>query len=141
MTSYILVDRPTPDTPSANRAFLISMALYALSHPGGVRSLEDTLYSLAVITHPETGDGALEVPEQFELPIHPQADLSTLLDLFQSTVTSQESAQMQAVLALARTGQPGSVVINVANLIPSSMNANKKTRSQMVELGWFTQIP
>ena len=139
MPTYAIIQRPTPDTPSANRAWLISLALYSLSHPGGIREDLDTLYALYVVVHPTSGDGALVIPESFVIPIHPLADLSSLLDLFQSTVSTQELEAMNIVLAQARGSTPGTVQVDIKNLMPQSISANLKTRQEMIDLGWFTQ--
>jgi hypothetical protein len=136
---YFIVARPSSDTPSGTRAFLLSMALYALSSPGSVRSLDDTIYLLSVVVHPSNKDGALEIPDSLVIPIHPEADLKSFLELFQSTVTSAEVAAMQSVLTTARESQPGTVTVNASDLIPLSVKSSLKTRQEMITLGWFPE--
>jgi hypothetical protein len=81
---------PYSQWTSQERASLINEELYNLSRPITVKDEKDMTSKLfGEITHPTTGQVALQVDEDYKIRIHPDKDITNLKNLF-ANLSEQE---------------------------------------------------
>ncbi len=130
---YVLVAQPHAEN--------LSRALMRLLRPSHLRTDEHTDLYCEVLTHPQTGEKAVALPEEGGVPIHAQAsgqELAALFQIFASdgAITQQESSATAAAVA-AQAGKR----VRMADFIPASWQKNVRNLTQMKSAGWFPSDP
>lgn len=119
-------------------------ALYRLSRPAAVRHPNDvTTHYADVIEHPTDPDNnwpLLVLPDDDDMPIHPQArqeELDTHLNIFVANggMTAGERNSIRAAIVSARGGRT-----RIADMIPPSWFQFTLSRPEAEELGYFGEV-
>ena len=118
----------------------LSRSIMRLLRPTHLRDERWTDLYCSVLTHPETGQSALALPEGETVPIHQEAsgdELAAVLGAFvaDGAVLPAEADGIVAAVR-ANAGQR----IRIADFIPPSWSVNVLTQSQMDAAGWF-EVP
>jgi hypothetical protein len=119
----------------------LSRSLMRLLRPSHLRTNEQTDLYCEVLTHPQTGEMALALPDADTVPIHMEAngnELSALLSAFvaDAAITQQEAGGIAAAVS-SMAGQQ----VRLADFVPPSWQANVRTAQQMKSAGWFPSDP
>lgn len=121
----------TLTTPTEPYAQAMSAALWALAVPHATAT---TRYAVGWITHPQSGDVALSIPDTYAQRVAPDADIAAFVSAL--PIPQQEQDDLSAVLEAAR----GST-LTVAELLPPTLQANALTDAEADAAGWFPEIP
>lgn len=121
--------KPYGEWTSAERADLINKELYNLSRPITVKDEKDMTSKLfGEVTHPETGQVALQIDEEYEIRVHPDKDISNLQNLF-SNLSDVEIQGLSDFIDAHSS-------FKFKNIIPSTSEV--LTREEAEQAGWFT---
>lgn len=121
----------TLTTPTEPYAQAMSAALWSLAVPNPTGT---TRYAVGWITHPQSGDVALSIPDTYTQRVSPDADIATFVSAL--PIPQQEQDDLLAVLEAAR----GST-LTVVELLPPTLQANALTDAEADAAGWFSEIP
>jgi hypothetical protein len=115
----------------------LSRGIMRLLRPSHLRDDNWTDLYCGIVTHPTTGETALNLPENETVPIHAQADgaeLSALLNVFvEDGSLTQEEADGIGVAVRLNAGKKVSVI----DFIPPSWQPYVYTYEEMEENGWW----
>lgn len=113
---------------SAERADLINEELFNLSRPVVVKDEKDVTTKLfGEITHPTTGQVALQVDMDYKIRIHSDKDISNLQNLF-ANLQQEELDALSAYL-------DSNSVIRFGDIVPSTSDV--LTEEEARAAGWF----
>lgn len=113
---------------STERADLINEELFNLSRPIIVKDERDVTTKLfGEITHPTTGQVALQVDLDYTIRIHPDKDISNLQNLF----ANLQQAELDGLSAFLDANSR----IKFSDIVPSTSVV--LTSEQAQEQGWF----
>jgi hypothetical protein len=132
-TVYLPVDATIPGMTSAERATAINAEVWALRRPDSVRSPQDiTRYYYPQITHPTTGQVAIVGDTDENVRIHPDVDLTQLLELLPEV----PQAEKDGLVMFIDANRGGTVPFG--QLIPST--STQLTQVEAEAEGWFPDI-
>ena len=126
--SYILIES-NDDLTSQERAELITRELYNITAPEAMQhdyQADGTVFGL--VEHPDGGDWAMHIQEDWLIYCHDDVDLARLVGAFPE-VPADEVASLSALIE-------SSDKIEFAQIIPST--ATIRDHEYMVDNGWFT---
>jgi len=133
-TVYLPVEATIPGMTSAERAEAIDAEVWALRRPDSVRSPQDiTRYYYPRITHPTTGQVAIVGDTTEEIRIHPDVDLTDLLELLPEV----PQAEKDGLVMFIDANRGGTVPFG--QLIPST--STQLTPVEAEAEGWFPDEP
>ena len=133
-TVYLPVEATIPGMDSAERAEAIDREVWRLRHPLSVQSPNDiTQFYYPRITHPETGQVAIVGQTDEEVRIHPDVDLTDLLELLPE-VPQEEKDGLVMFIDANRGG-----TVPFGQLIPST--STQLTQVEAEAAGWFPDDP
>jgi len=133
-TVYLPVEATIPGMTSAERAFAINAQVWALRRPFSVRPPDEvSLIYYAMITHPTTGQVAIVGQTDEEVRIHPDVDLTDLLELLPEVPQVEKDGLVMFIDA----NRGGSVPFG--QLIPST--STQLTQVEAEAEGWFPDEP
>ena len=115
----------TPDVLEGAKTF--SRELFKISRPVNDQS-DVTQYLFGWITHPSTGEVALVVDEDQIIPVHPEKDVTTLMQMLNNDATESELQQLADYVS--QTNQ-----VRFGDIIPSGVII--RDHAEMETLGWF----
>ena len=125
--NYIIV-QPEADMTSADRAAAITEELFRISRPDSARHAKDvSRYVFGWIDHPTSGERALTVDPDYNIFVHPDNNLDTLLSLFPE-VPEAERTQLSQLIASSSNFRFGDIVPSTATL---------RDKQYMEDNGWF----
>jgi hypothetical protein len=112
----------------------LSDALWALSRPPQVRQPQDTRYLFGCVAALD-GTRWLEVEDDYQIPIHPQAELGPIADILQMWI---DNGQLHAdtitnLAALVKLLRGQRLVI--WNAFPQFFKDMSKTHQEMIDAG------
>lgn len=121
----------------ATHATELSRSIMRLLRPAHMREDNWTDLYCRTVTHPTTGQEALALPEQEQVPIHLQAtgqELSAMLYRYvaDGALTEEERAGIVAAVH-AHAGQK----VRIADFVPPSWSQHVLTEQQADAAGWF----
>lgn len=126
---YIIVE-PITGYTSQERAEAISAELFSIGRPPAVRQPDDVSnYVFGWIKHPDTDMHALTVDAAYEIYVHPERDLNTLLTLFPEVEQAEKDALTQYIDSNVSRRFP------FGNIVPST--ATIRSQEEMEAAGWF----
>ena len=126
--SYILIES-NDDLTSQERAELITRELYNITAPEAMQydyQADGTVFGL--VEHPDGGDWAMHIEEDWLIYCHDDVDLARLVGAFPE-VPADEVASLSALIE-------SSDKIQFSQIIPST--ATVRDFEYMVDNGWFT---
>ena len=133
-TVYLPVEATIPGMDSAERAEAIDAEVWALRRPDSVRSPQDiTRYYYPRITHPTTGQVAIVGDTEENVRIHPDVDLTKLLELLPEV----PQAEKDGLVMFIDANRGGTVPFG--QLIPST--STQLTEVEAEAEGWFPDEP
>ena len=133
-TVYLPVEATIPGMTSAERAEAIDAEVWALRRPDSVRSPQDiTRYYYPRITHPTTGQVAIVGDTEENVRIHPDVDLTKLLELLPQV----PQAEKDGLVMFIDANRGGTVPFG--QLIPST--STQLTEVEAEAEGWFPDEP
>ena len=133
-TVYLPVEATIPGMDSAERAEAIDAEVWALRRPDSVRSPQDiTRYYYPRITHPTTGQVAIVGDTEENVRIHPDVDLTKLLELLPEV----PQAEKDGLVMFIDANRGGTVPFG--QLIPST--STQLTEVEAEAEGWFPDDP
>lgn len=117
----------------------LNRGIMRLLRPSHLREENWTDFYCGKVTHPTTGETALDLPESETVPIHVEAngqELAAILEIFVADgAITQGEADMIGGAVAASAGQN----VRIADFIPPSWAANVKTREELEADGWFPE--
>jgi hypothetical protein len=126
---YIIVE-PIEGYTSQERAAAISAELFSVGRPAGVRNPDDvSSYVFGWIKHPDTETHALTVAAEYQLYVHPERNLDTLLTLFPEVSQAEKDALSHYIDSHVSRRFP------FGNIVPTT--ATLRSHEEMDTLGWF----
>jgi len=129
-TVYLPVEETIEGMTSAERAEAIDREVWRLRRPLSVQSPNDiTQFYYPRITHPETGQVAIVGQTDEEVRIHPDVDLTDLLELLPE-VPQEEKDGLVMFIDANRGG-----TVPFGQLIPST--STQLTQVEAEAAGWF----
>lgn len=129
-TVYLPVQETIQDMTSAERAEAIDREVWRLRRPLSVQSPNDiTQFYYPRITHPETGQVAIVGDTTENVRIHPDVDLTNLLELLPEV----PQAEKDGLVMFIDANRGGSVPFG--QLIPST--SEQLTQVEAEAAGWF----
>ena len=129
-TVYLPVEETIEGMTSAERAEAIDREVWRLRRPLSVQSPNDiTQFYYPRITHPETGQVAIVGQTDEEVRIHPDVDLTDLLELLPE-VPQEEKDGLVMFIDANRGG-----MVPFGQLIPST--STQLTQEEAEALGWL----
>jgi len=129
-TVYLPVEATIPGMTSAERAEAIDREVWRLRRPLSVQSPNDiTQFYYPRITHPTTGQVAIVGQTDEEVKIHPDVDLTNLLELLPEV----PQAEKDGLVAYIDANRGGTVPFG--QLIPST--STQLTQEEAEALGWL----
>jgi len=132
-TVYLPVEATIPGMDSAERAEAIDAEVWALRRPDSVRSPQDiTRYYYPRITHPTTGQVAIVGDTEENVRIHPDVDLTKLLELLPEV----PQAEKDGLVMFIDANRGGTVPFG--QLIPST--STQLTEVEAEAEGWLPPI-
>jgi len=132
-TVYLPVEATIPGMDSAERAEAIDAEVWALRRPDSVRSPQDiTRYYYPRITHPTTGQVAIVGDTEENVRIHPDVDLTKLLELLPEV----PQAEKDGLVMFIDANRGGTVPFG--QLIPST--STQLTQVEAETAGWLPDI-
>ena len=133
-TVYLPVEATIPGMTSAERAFAINAQVWALRRPFSVRPPDEvSLIYYPMITHPETGQVAIVGDTEENVRIHPDVDLTDLLELLPEV----PQAEKDGLVMFIDANRGGTVPFG--QLIPST--STQLTQVEAEAEGWFPDEP
>lgn len=133
-TVYLPVQETIQDMTSAERAEAIDREVWRLRRPLSVQSPNDvTQFYYPRITHPTTGQVAIVGDTDEQVKIHPDVDLTNLLELLPEV----PQAEKDGLVAFIDANRGGSVPFG--QLIPST--SEQLTQVEAEAAGWFPDDP
>ena len=133
-TVYLPVEATIPGMDSAERAEAIDAEVWALRRPDSLRSPQDiTRYYYPRITHPTTGQVAIVGDTEENVRIHPDVDLTKLLELLPEV----PQAEKDGLVMFIDANRGGTVPFG--QLIPST--STQLTQVEAEAEGWFPDEP
>jgi len=133
-TVYLPVEETIEGMTSAERAEAIDREVWRLRRPLSVQSPNDiTQFYYPRITHPETGQVAIVGQTDEEVRIHPDVDLTDLLELLPE-VPQEEKDGLVMFIDANRGG-----TVPFGQLIPST--STQLTQVEAEAAGWFPDEP
>lgn len=115
----------------------LSRSIMRLLRPSHLRGEDWTDLYCDVLHHPTSGQAALDLPDEEQVPIHIEADgaeLAAMLAVFVADgAMTQAEADGIAAAVQANAGQR----VRIADFIPPSWAPYVMTHEQMVDGGWF----
>jgi len=132
-TVYLPVEATIPGMTSAERAEAIDREVWCLVRPASVQLPQDTKYLYPRITHPETGQVAIVGDTTENVKIHPDVDLTNLLELLPEV----PQAEKDGLVMFIDANRGGSVPFG--QLIPST--STQLTQVEAEAEGWFPPDP
>ena len=133
-TVYLPVEETIEGMTSAERAEAIDREVWRLRRPLSVQSPNDiTQFYYPRITHPETGQVAIVGQTDEEVRIHPDVDLTDLLELLPEVPQEEKDGLVMFIDA----NRGGSVPFG--QLIPST--STQLTQVEAEAAGWFPDEP
>ena len=129
-TVYLPVEETIEGMTSAERAEAIDREVWRLRRPLSVQSPNDiTQFYYPRITHPDTGQVAIVGQTDEEVRIHPDVDLTDLLELLPEVPQEEKDGLVMFIDA----NRGGSVPFG--QLIPST--STQLTQEEAEALGWL----
>ena len=132
-TVYLPVEATIPGMTSAERAEAIDAEVWALLRPAVLQLPQATKYKYPQITHPETGQVAIVGDTTEDIYIHPDVDLTELLELLPEV----PQAEKDGLVMFIDANRGGSVPFG--QLIPST--STQLTQVEAEAEGWFPDDP
>ena len=132
-TVYLPVEATIPGMTSGERATAINAEVWALLRPASLQLPQDTKYKYSQITHPTTGQVAIVGDTTEEIYIHPDVDLTNLLELLPE-VPQAEKDGLVMFIDMNRGG-----TVPFGQLIPST--STQLTEVEAEAEGWFPDDP
>lgn len=126
--NYIIIPS-THTMTSGERTRAFSRGLYSLGRPNPAPD-DVTEYMFGFVTHPTTGETAMECDLDTEVRIDQDADTSQLVALFGETEHVEEVARLASLIEANRGGS-----VTFAQLVPSFVTV--RTRDELDADGWF----
>ena len=130
---YLPVEATIPGMTSGERATAINAEVWALLRPAVLQLPQDTKYKYPQTTHPTTGQVAIVGDTTEEIYIHPDVDLTNLLELLPE-VPQAEKDGLVMFIDMNRGG-----TVPFGQLIPST--SEQLTQVEAEALGWFPDDP
>ena len=130
---YLPVEATIPGMTSGERATAINAEVWALMRPAALQLPQDTKYKYGQITHPETGQEAIVGDTTEDIYIHPDVDLTNLLELLPEV----PQAEKDGLVMFIDANRGGTVPFG--QLIPST--STQLTQVEAEAEGWFTDEP
>lgn len=126
--------------PVSQSAQSLSVALWSLSRPAGLRVQQDTQYLFPWATAVD-GSQWLEVDVSYEINVHPQADATQLAAILQpwadaDNLMAEPNVQLEAMVDSNRGGK-----LTAWSVFPQALKDLAKTRQQMIDAGLLEQPP
>jgi hypothetical protein len=90
-----------------------------------------------MVTHPTTGEMALQLPESETVPVHLEADGSELLAVLSVFVDKGTLTQADADAIAGAVGSLRGQEVRIADFIPESWSQAVMTQAQAEADGWF----
>ena len=131
-TVYLPVEATIPGMTSQERAYAINAEVWALLRPAALQLPQDTKYKYPQITHPTTGQEAIQGDTTEEIYINPLVDLTELL-LLLPEVPQEEKDGLVMFIDANRGG-----TVAFGQLIPST--STQLTQEEAEALGWLPDI-
>lgn len=122
---------------STQHAEQLSRSIMRLLRPTHLRDERWTDLYCSVLTHPETGDSALALPDDEAVPIHPEASGEELAAVLETFVADGAVLPAEAAGIVAAVRANLGLRVRVADFIPPSWSANVMSAEQMAAAGWF----
>ena len=132
-TVYLPVEETIPGMTSKQRATAINAEVWALIRPSALQLPQDTKLIYNQITHPETGQEAIQGDTTEDIYIHPDVDLTDLLALLPE-VPQEEKDGLVMFIDANRGG-----TVPFGQLIPST--STQLTQEEAEALGWLPSEP
>ena len=129
MSIVYLPVEPQNKLTSAQRADAIDKEVWRLIRPASVQSEGDTEHLYARMVHPTTNQVALLGETTDVLPVHPDVDLTALLELLPE-VPQSERDQLRLYIDSNRGG-----TVVFGNLVPST--STQLTEAEADAAGWL----
>lgn len=120
----------TLTTPTRAYARAMSGALWSLAVPNPTGT---TRYAVGWITHPNTGDVALLIPEAYTQRVALDADVPAFVSAL--NLPTDEAAALTSTLKGAKGGAP----LTVAEWLPPTLAARTLTDEEADAAGWFAE--
>lgn len=114
---------------SAQRADKLDAEFWRLQRPLSVQSNGDTKHMYARVVHPTTGQAAILADTSDVLSVHPDTDLTALLEI----LTEVPQSEKDALSSYINANLGGTVLFS--NLIPSK--ATQLTEAEASTGGWI----
>jgi len=132
-TVYLPVEETIPGMTSGERATAINAEVWALLRPAVLQLPQDTKYKYVQITHPETEQVAIVGDTTEQIYIHPDVDLTNLLELLPEV----PQAEKDGLVMFIDANRGGTVPFG--QLIPST--STQLTEVEAEAEGWFPDDP
>ena len=130
---YLPVEPTIPGMTSTERAYAINAEVWRLRRPNIFIGPNDTQYYYGQITHPTTGQEAIVGDTTEMIRIHPDVDLTNLLELLPEV----PQAEKDGLVMFIDANRGGSVPFG--QLIPST--SEQLTQVEAEAAGWFPEDP
>lgn len=121
----------TLTNPTQAYADAMNAALWTLGAPAGGA----TTFAVPSITHPNTGDVALLIPETYAQRVATDADVPAFVSAL--NLPTDEAAALTSTLDGAKGGAP----LMVADWLPPTLAARALTDAEADAAGWFPDAP
>lgn len=129
MSLVYLPVEPRDGLTSAIRADKIDKEIWRIQRPLSVQSDGDTKCMYATVVHPTTGQVAILADTSDVLSVHPDTDLTNLLEL----LTEVPQSEKDALVSYINANLGGTVLFS--NLIPST--STQLTKDEASDDGWL----
>lgn len=117
--------------PTLAYAQAMSAALWSLARPG---TSDATRYAVTWITHPTTGEVAIELTDDYRQRVDAAADVAAFVAAL--GLPAGEAATLTATLEGARGGAP----LTVIDWLPATLAARTLTEVAAAAAGWFDEV-
>jgi hypothetical protein len=131
MKYYTLTQSDAQGT-AAQKAEMISREMYKMSRPNPHPD-DVTLYLFGWVEHPVGNMAALEIDEDLDLPISPQANQTALMQMFSKAANPQAVAELNK-----KIDENKGKKVKVKDVLPA--NLWKFSESELKEMGFFPNI-
>jgi len=132
-TVYLPVEATIPGMTSGERAEAIDREVWCLRRPAALQLPQDTKFYYPRITHPTTGQVAIVGDTEENVRIHPDVDLTKLLELLPEV----PQAEKDGLVMFIDANRGGTVPFG--QLIPST--STQLTQVEAEAEGWFPDDP
>lgn len=119
----------------------LSRSIMRLLRPSHLRDDRWTDLYCRVLYHPTSGQAAVDLPDEQQVPIHTEANGAELAALLAVFVTDDALTQQEADGIIAAVQMYAGQWVRVADFIPPSWQQWTFTQEQMDEGGWFPPPP